>query len=211
MKTRHILVTTLFCCIAATTSAKQGDLLQEVKISASSQEADIKNNQLIFNGPVIVTQGSIEIKADQLRAYSKDNNSSKILVATGKPATYFQIMDDGKPANASANEIRYELASRTLTLLGNATLEQEGSQVAGTQIRYNIAKQQLIAEGSGDERVITIIQPENYQTAEPSDPIDKTPSTELKQEPSAELKQKSTAEQTDSNDKTSALNRGQED
>ncbi|MFT5234989.1 MAG: lipopolysaccharide export system protein LptA [Shewanella sp.] len=163
MKQNTVIITALLCLISFSSLAKTDDLKQEVKISAASQEADIKNNQIIFNGPVEVTQGSVKINADKLRAYSKEGTGGRILVATGNPATYSQIMEDGRPANASAQEIIYELSKRTLILKGNATLEQDGSQVTGDQIRYNIAKQQLIAESSGNDRVITIIQPENYQ------------------------------------------------
>ncbi|MCZ4337206.1 lipopolysaccharide transport periplasmic protein LptA [Shewanella colwelliana] len=163
MKLNNLILASMLTLISFSSAAKVNDLMQEVKISAASQEADIKNNQIIFNGPVEVTQGSIKIKADELRAFSKENSTGRILVATGNPATYSQVMEDGRPASASAKEIRYELSTRTLTLIGDATLEQEGSQVTGNQIRYNIEQQQLIAESTGNDRVITIIQPENYQ------------------------------------------------
>ncbi|GIU38855.1 lipopolysaccharide transport periplasmic protein LptA [Shewanella colwelliana] len=163
MKLNNLILASMLTLISFSSAAKVNDLMQEVKISAASQEADIKNNQIIFNGPVEVTQGSIKIKADELRAFSKENSTGRILVATGNPATYSQVMEDGRPASASAKEIRYELSTRTLTLVGDATLEQEGSQVTGNQIRYNIEQQQLIAESTGNDRVITIIQPENYQ------------------------------------------------
>ena len=163
MKLNNLILASMLTLISFSSAAKVNDLMQEVKISAASQEADIKNNQIIFNGPVEVTQGSIKIKADELRAFSKENSTGRILVATGNPATYSQVMADGRPASASAKEIRYELSTRTLTLIGDATLEQEGSQVTGNQIRYNIEQQQLIAESTGNDRVITIIQPENYQ------------------------------------------------
>jgi lipopolysaccharide export system protein LptA len=44
-------------------------------------------------------------------------------------------------------------------------LDQSGSQVTGNKIKYNISAQELIAEstGTGQDRVITIIQPENFQ------------------------------------------------
>ncbi|MCA1897876.1 lipopolysaccharide transport periplasmic protein LptA [Shewanella putrefaciens] len=165
MKQNKILLASLMLIMSMSVYAKVADLQQEVKIKAVSQTADIKNNQIIFFGPVEVTQGSIKIQAAQLRAFSADGETSKILVATGNPATYTQILDDGRPASASAKEIRYEMATRTLTLTGSASLDQAGSQVTGNLIRYNIIQQKLIAEstGSGDDRVITIIQPENYQ------------------------------------------------
>lgn len=170
MKLNNLILAGLLTMVSLQSAANETDLQQEVKISAASQEADIKNNQIIFNGPVEVTQGSIKILADELRAFTKENSSGKILVATGKPATYTQVMENGRPASASANEIRYELSTRTLTLIGNATLKQEGSQVTGNQIRYNIEQQQLIAESTGSDRVITIIQPENYQDNSKSQP-----------------------------------------
>ncbi|GIU48612.1 hypothetical protein TUM4249_04260 [Shewanella sp. KT0246] len=149
---------------ATSVSAKEGDLQQELKVAAVSQKADIKNNQVIFFGPVTVTQGTININADELRAFSAETGGKKTMIATGNPATFSQELDDGRIGTASANEIKYELATSILTLKGNAKLDQAGSQVTGNLISYNIDKQQLIAESTGDgkDRVITIFQPENY-------------------------------------------------
>lgn len=169
MKQNKFMVVALLCMASLASQAKEDDLKQELKISAASQNADIKNNKVTFNGPVEVTQGSIKIHADELNAFSNEKDGNKTLVATGNPATYSQVLDDGRLASASAKEIRYELANRTLTLVGDATLDQAGSQVNGNRIQYNIQKQQLIAEssGKGNDRVITIIQPDNYQELQP--------------------------------------------
>ncbi|MEC4725620.1 lipopolysaccharide transport periplasmic protein LptA [Shewanella sp. D64] len=188
MKQNTCVITALLCLVSFSSLAKVDDLRQEVKISAASQEADIKNNQIIFNGPVEVTQGSVRIHADMLRAFTKEGSGGRILVATGNPATYSQIMEDGRPAHASAKEIRYELSKRTLILKGNATLEQDGSQVTGDQIQYNIAKQQLIAESTGNDRVITIIQPESYQ----EDTKPETQPAPSKAQPEAQVEQPKT-------------------
>ncbi|QDE32599.1 MULTISPECIES: lipopolysaccharide transport periplasmic protein LptA [Shewanella] len=160
-----MLLSSILCLLSLPAMAKQGDLMQELKIAAVSQSADIKNNQIVFNGPVTIVQGSININADQLRAFTPENSTSKRLIATGSPATFSQELDDGQIGTASADEITYDLASTTLTLIGNAKLEQSGSQVTGNKIKYNINAQELIAEstGKGQDRVITIIQPENFQ------------------------------------------------
>ncbi|MBR9727624.1 lipopolysaccharide transport periplasmic protein LptA [Shewanella intestini] len=169
VKSNKLSLTTVLLSIALTglatlpAQAKQGDLQQQVKISAVSQKADIKNNQIIFFGPVNVSQGSININADELRAFTSENSVTKTLVATGTPATFSQELDDGQVGTASASEVRYDLATTTLTLTGNAKLDQAGSQVTGNLIQYNINKQELIAQSKGDGRVITIIQPENFQ------------------------------------------------
>ncbi|RPA30671.1 lipopolysaccharide transport periplasmic protein LptA [Shewanella frigidimarina] len=160
-----VLLSSILCILSLPATAKQGDLKQELKIASASQSADIKNNQIVFNGPVTIVQGTININADQLRAFTPENSTSKRLIATGTPATFSQELDDGKIGTASANEISYDLATTTLTLTGNAKLDQSGSQVTGNKIKYNISAQELIAEstGTGQDRVITIIQPENFQ------------------------------------------------
>ena len=160
-----MLLSSILCILSLPAIAKQGDLKQELKIASVSQSADIKNNQIVFNGPVTIVQGTININADQLRAFTPENTTSKRLIATGTPATFSQELDDGKIGTASADEISYDLATTTLTLTGNAKLDQSGSQVTGNKIKYNISAQELIAEstGTGQDRVITIIQPENFQ------------------------------------------------
>lgn len=185
MKQNKSIIAIFLCLVSFYSVAKSNDLQQEVKIKAVRQSADIKNNQIIFYGPVEVSQGSIHINADELKAFTEGKDEQRILVATGNPATYEQTLDDGRPASASAKQIRYNLANRTLTLLGNATLDQAGSQVTGNQIRYNINKQQLIAESKGNDRVITIIQPQTYQE-------DTKPSEENKEESSNQEKSTST-------------------
>ena len=60
-----------------------------------------------------------------------------------------------------ANEIRYEVSSRILTLTGKAEINQSGSLVKSEKIQYDLEKQKLNAEGGKDtERVTTIFTPE---------------------------------------------------
>lgn len=177
-----VICTLAISVLAGNALAKEGDLKQELKIAAVSQRADVKNNQIIFNGPVKITQGSINIEANELRAFSAENGQTKTLIATGNPATFSQELDDGRIGTASANEIRYDLATTGLLLTGNAKLDQAGSKVTGNVIRYNINAQELIAEstGKGEDRVITIIQPENFQNDE--SPAQKLPEIPLKKQ-----------------------------
>ncbi|MCF1428438.1 MAG: lipopolysaccharide transport periplasmic protein LptA, partial [Shewanella sp.] len=143
--------------------AATDDLTKEVHIQAPSQFADIKNKRVVYAGPVIVTQGSIKIQADELSASQGDGET--ILIATGKPATYTQMLDNNHLATASANEIRYNISKRVLTLMGRAEIEQDGSKVSAPKIIYDIELQQMTAQGNQDPnaRVHTVIKPENFE------------------------------------------------
>ena len=88
------------------------------------------------------------------------------MIASGKPASFYQELDDGKKINAESNEIRYELGKKRLTLSTNARLRQADSEVKGDKIIYQIDKQEMIAESGNHEsdRVITIFTPEDNKT-----------------------------------------------
>ena len=168
MNLNKLVIAALLSCatISAHVSANDSDLTQDVKVAANNFDADIKNNRVIYSGAVKVTQGSIKINAAKLIAFTDPKDNSRTLIAQGDLATFSQIMQDGRPATASAKEIRYDINQRTLTLEGNATLEQDGNKVSGTKMTYNLDKQKLTAESAGDGRVISIFKPESYQAEE---------------------------------------------
>ena len=73
-------------------------------------------------------------------------------------------MDNEKPVNAEASQINYKLKDKLVTLTGNAQLKQEDSQVNGDVIRYDIQKQQMMAESAKKgSRVKTVFLPEQVQ------------------------------------------------
>ncbi|GLP95829.1 lipopolysaccharide transport periplasmic protein LptA [Paraferrimonas sedimenticola] len=160
------LAALLFSALVSTSAAAvTADYLQQVTINSDTQSADINESLIIFDGNVVVRQGSMEIKADRLTAQTNEDKTAKVLVATGQPATYEQVMENGAPASASAEEIRYDIATSTLTMIGNASLEQTGNKVTGHQIRYNMETQRIIAESSqgSNDRVTTILQPSQLE------------------------------------------------
>ncbi|BCV65315.1 lipopolysaccharide export system protein LptA [Shewanella carassii] len=165
MKPSKFFIGALLCITSLSAIAIEEDLLQKVEISAANQFADIKNKRVVYGGPVTVTQGSLKLLADELTAYTEDKSGERILVAKGSPATYTQKLEDGRLASAKAKEIHYNIDSRIMTLIGQAKVEQDGSEVTAEKIVYDINKQQLEAEssGKGQDRVTTVIQPENYQ------------------------------------------------
>lgn len=156
-------INTLLCGLLLSASAVQAapaDYTQPVDVRADFWEASIQDNISIYRENVEVRQGTMLIKAARLEANASAGRGNEVLIASGTPATYSQTLEDGKAVSAQANEIRYDLASRTLTLTGNAELSQSGSQVQSAVIRYNIITQQLSAESEQNRRVTTIFTPE---------------------------------------------------
>ena len=140
--------------------ATKNDLEQEITIKSQRQSADLKNKIASYLDDVVITQGSLTIQADLVQVITQSGTADKIYVAKGKPAQFQQTLEDGNPITLEANEIRYEPGISTITIKGNAKLSQEGSQVSGEKIIYNIKTEQLEAEGNLTDSVTTILQPQ---------------------------------------------------
>ncbi len=163
----------LVSCLALTSiaiNALETDFNKNIIIDAKKQKLDIKTNTLTFSGDVDVSQGSLRMKADRLEVIkAKDNSDSQdILIATGKPATYKQQLENGEVLTASAKNIEYKVSDRILTLSGNAKISQQGSEVSGDKIEYNLVEQKLIASSAGQkgQKVRTVLTPKSDEEEE---------------------------------------------
>ena len=138
------------------------DIEKRIVIKSKRQASDLKNKIASYLDDVEITQGSLSIKADVVQVMSANHSKNKIYVATGKPAIFKQLLDDGQPINLQANKIEYDPQQHTITISGNASVSQEGSLVSGNVIVYNTLTEQLSAESKkdSDEQVTTILQPQ---------------------------------------------------
>ena len=161
------LFTTLSVAVMPTAAlADNTDFDKPIKVDAKSQFIDGKKKTSTFKEDVKITQGSLVITADEVQVIASDGDGKEVFVAYGEPASYSQTMDDGAKVKASANEIRYEVSKKLISLQGQAQIEQDSSMVKGDTIRYDMGKEQLLATG-GDNgnsgRVTTVFQPETVK------------------------------------------------
>ncbi len=129
MKNANLALAALLLCGAVT--AKESDFAEKVYVDAVKQVAEMQDNRITFEEDVTINQGTIRIKADKVVVTRSGEKGAEVMTAYGKPATFFQILDNGKPVNAHGNTIRYELKNRLVTITGNGQLKQEDSQVNG--------------------------------------------------------------------------------
>lgn len=164
------------CLIAGLnqTHADQNDFSQPITVDAKSQFVDGKNKTSIFKDAVHITQGSMEIKADEVEVIATDGEGREVFIARGNPAIYAQDMDDGTRVSAQANVITYEVSSRAIRLDGNAQLLRDTSLVQGDLIQFDMQNEQLLAQSSedGETGVTTIFRPETFRDLQDRDEQD---------------------------------------
>lgn len=157
-----LLHSAVFASLISYVYAGEDDFTQPIKVDAQSQFVDGKNKRSTFKGDVNISQGSLVIMADEVEVDASAGEGNQIFIARGNPASYSQTLDDGQQVQAKANELRYEVSSRTISLSGSAELLRDTSSVSGSSIVYDMINEQLVAQGnkSKNGRVTTVFQPE---------------------------------------------------
>jgi len=158
--------------IAATPAlALPSDRLATITVDADRAKINEKTGITEYHGAVVIKQGTLLIEADQVTIYSTDGQAHKI-ICIGQPAHYQQQPnpEDGL-VNAYGNTIEYYLDTEIITLIKNASLEQQGSILKGEHINYDIKAELVEAKGSANsqQRVHMVIPASEQPAAEPAD------------------------------------------
>ncbi|NMH60452.1 lipopolysaccharide transport periplasmic protein LptA [Alteromonas ponticola] len=163
---QKLLLIISFSLLSCLSQAGPKDFQQPIKVDAKSQFVDGKNKISIFKDEVSITQGTLKIDATEVEVNASNGEGKEIFIARGEPANYQQKMEDGTLVKAQANEIRYEVNKRMISLKGNAQLQQDTSSVRGDTISYDMNKEQLLATSDDENaqgRVTTVFRPESVK------------------------------------------------
>lgn len=168
-----VLVSTLVMT-SFSTWALTGDTNQPIHIESDQQSLDMDGNVVTFTGNVVATQGTIKINADKVVVTRPGGKQGQeVIDAYGKPATFYQMQDNGKPVTGKASQLNYQLAKDFVTLTGNAYLEQLDSNVKGDKITYLVKEQKMQAFSDKGKRVTTVLVPAQLQDKNGQQPAQK--------------------------------------
>lgn len=153
---RHAYIATILVALFSMAALANSE---DLKIKSDNQDLNYNNNTMYFKGNVVVSQGPISIKADELFVDTQDGTGEK-LIAKGNPALFTQIDKINGDLTAKANEIEYFVTSQTLKLSGDAKFKQGGSEVQSGSIEFDLAKKRVKADGDASTggRVTTTIK-----------------------------------------------------
>ena len=105
--------------------ALSSDPEQPVEIQADFAEMDDQAGTTNYIGNVIVTQGSIRMTGDRLRATFDENRQLEDVFVDGRPAYFRQTPDGGKEdIEGQALQVEYHAKKNQLILIKDAQLKQ---------------------------------------------------------------------------------------
>lgn len=147
--------------------ALESDQEQPIQIEADAAMIDEANGNSIHKGNVIIEQGTLKLRANEVEIISTGSEVIQIIAsadtANNKLAHYEQQTNEaGDRVTADAQKITYLIQEKRLHLSGNARLQQVDDVFTGELLYYDLDKGivNLDSGGSG-ERVKMQIKPRN--------------------------------------------------
>ena len=147
---------------AAPAGALESDQQQPLYLEADNAELDEAKRLSLYTGNVIVRQGSLEIHADQVQIHHLEDKRPELIIATGQPATYQQLVEgEEQPVEAQARRMEYQATKEEITLIDEAVVFQGTDTFRSDRILYDRrnAKVKAGASALGKERVRIHITP----------------------------------------------------
>ncbi len=153
------------------TYALDNDLQSPLKIAADKAYFEQKTGTAIYEGNVIVNQGSILIEADYLKVTSTlDTKQFNQLNATGAPAKFSQEMEDGNKVVSHGDSILYHSADAILELSGQSYVKLRGDEIKADFIQYMIEEGTFTARKDNSGRVNMTLLPQKQDSQKQETP-----------------------------------------
>lgn len=157
-------------CASLTAAAEKADRDKPVNMEADNVTLDDLKKVSLFEGNVLLTQGTLMLRADRVEAKQNDDGLQNVL-ATGNPVSFRQKRDAADEyIEGFASRIEYDNVQSVLRLIGDARLHKGGDEIRGNQITYDaktelykVVGQQNKPGASGRVRVILRPKPKAGQ------------------------------------------------
>jgi len=176
--------------LGAPAHAERSDRDQPVNIEADRMMADDQKQMAVFEGRVVLTQGTIVLRADKLTV-RQDEKGFQVGVAVGNPATFRQKRDGvDEWVDGEALRIEYDGKAERVELFDKARVSRDKDEVRGNYISYDTRAEVFRVQPSKDAtgpatregRVRAVFQPKKKEATTPAPqaaPLELKPAPDL--------------------------------
>lgn len=146
--------------------AEKADRTKPVNLEANTVTLDDVKKVSVYQGNVILTQGTLMLRADQVDVTQNENGLDKIS-ATGRPVAFRQKQDGrDEYVEGFADRIEFDSVNSQLELIGQAQLRRGRDELRGARISYNSNTEFYKVVGQPDAktpsgRVRAVIRPKS--------------------------------------------------
>lgn len=160
MNNNHAILISIYLFLSLGAIAEEQK--SPVLIEADQVTHNRDKNEILYQGNVVISQDTLQIKSDRLLIRT-EKDKFIFIKATGNPVRFQQNIN--KAISGRADIIEYQIEKKILMLVGNALVARKGESIKATQISYNLEEGSISAIGGGkpENRVKTIFKlPESF-------------------------------------------------
>ncbi|WP_027468983.1 lipopolysaccharide transport periplasmic protein LptA [Deefgea rivuli] len=161
----RLLVLPLLALLVNTASfAETADREKPMNIVADNCVADQKTQQSTCTGNVVVTQGTMVMRADKV-VMRQDAEGKQFAKGDGRPVRFKQKLDSGEMLDAESLHFDYDEAKGEMVLIDKAWVKKGQDIVMGDTITYNLNTEYYQAQSKPGSRVNITINPKKKDAA----------------------------------------------
>lgn len=123
--------------LSFTVHAEKADRNKPINLEADTVTLDDIKKLSIYEGNVIVTQGTMMLRADRVQVVQNDQGLQSVS-AVGRPVAFRQKLDGSDDfVEGFSDRMEYNGVTSQLELIGQAKLRRGQDELHGAQISYN--------------------------------------------------------------------------
>lgn len=169
---RPLVLPLLALLLSNTVSAETADREKPMNIVADNCALDQKTQQSVCTGNVVVTQGTMVIRADKL-VTRQDEQGNQFAQGEGRPVRFKQKLDSGELLDAEALRFDYDGAKGFMVLMEKAWIKRNQDLVVGDKITYDMNTEYYQAQSKTGGRVNITLTPKKKASETASKPVSK--------------------------------------
>lgn len=152
---RALPLAILLLSYAAAGHAERADRNKPVHLEADQVRIDDAKQVSVFTGNVVLTQGTLVIRGDQI-VVTQDKNGFKHGTATGNLASFRQKREGlDEYVEGYGERIEYDTGNEIMQLYGNARVKRGRDDVRGDHITYNSRTEVFQADSEPAKSAVT--------------------------------------------------------
>ncbi len=137
---RPLLILALALALPAA-HAERADRDKEIVVNADKLTADDANHTSVFEGNVIITQGTMRMTANRVTV-REDTLRHKFYVAYGAPVTFRQKRDNvDEYVEGYAQRAEFDDLNDIVKLYENARVKSNQNEITGNFISYDVSRE----------------------------------------------------------------------
>lgn len=142
------LLLVCFIALASTARAEKADREKEINVGADHSTADDANHTLVFDGNVVITQGTMRMTADKVTV-KEDADRHKFYVAYGAPVTFRQKRDKvDEYIEGYALRAEFDDLNDVVKLYDKARVKSNQNELTGNYIQYDMGREVAEVQGA---------------------------------------------------------------